>query len=136
MHNMCSEAKFSGFSGTSVEKDFVEMPSQMLENWMWQKQILKKVSKHYQTGQPLPDEMIDHKIKSRNEFKATMTLNQIFLGTIDLLLYSASDKKQLRLFQLENMFAQVDHDSISYWRTQIRHNGTSVNTEDLWHMLS
>ena len=37
MHNMCTEAKYSGFAGTSVEKDFAEMPSQMLENWMWQK---------------------------------------------------------------------------------------------------
>jgi len=68
MHNMCSTAKYSGFAGTSVEKDFVEMPSQMLENWMWQKQILKKVSKHYKTGKPLPDAMIDAKIKSKNDF--------------------------------------------------------------------
>jgi thimet oligopeptidase len=68
MHNMCSEAKYSGFAGTSVEQDFVEMPSQMLENWMWQKEILKKVSKHYKTGKPLPDDMIEAKIKSKNDF--------------------------------------------------------------------
>jgi hypothetical protein len=43
--------------------------------------------------------MIDAKINARNDFKATMTLNQIMLGTIDLLLYSASDKKQLVLYQ-------------------------------------
>jgi len=72
---MCSEANYSGFSGTSVEKDFVEMPSQMLENWMWEPKILKKVSKHYKTGKPLPDDMIEAKIKSRNDFQATKTLN-------------------------------------------------------------
>lgn len=51
------------------------MPSQMLENWMWEPKILKKVSKHYKTGKPLPDDMIEAKIKSRNDFQATKTLN-------------------------------------------------------------
>jgi len=71
----------------------------MLENWMWQKEILKKVSKHYKTGKPLPDDMIDAKLKLRNNFQATKTLNQIMLGTTDLLLYSASDKKQLASYK-------------------------------------
>ena len=55
MHNMCSEANYKRFSGTSVEKDFVELPSQMLENWVWNKEIIQKVSKHYKTGETLPD---------------------------------------------------------------------------------
>ena len=95
MHNLCSEANFSRFSGASVERDFVEMPSQMLENWIWDKDILKKVSKHYETGQPLPDKMIEQKIASQSGMVATATLNQIFLGSVDLLLYSASDRKML-----------------------------------------
>lgn len=96
MHNMCSEANFTSFAGTSVEKDFVEMPSQMLENWIWNKDILKKVSKHYKTGKPMPDQMIEKKIAAKNDNVATKTLNQIFLGTIDLLLYSANDKDLLK----------------------------------------
>lgn len=95
MHNLCSEANYSKFSGTSVERDFVEMPSQMLENWIWDKDILKKVSKHYVTGEPLPDSVIDQKIKSLHGLSAISTISQIFYATVDLLLYTASDQHLL-----------------------------------------
>lgn len=75
MHNMCNEANYDRFAGASVEQDFVEMPSQMLENWMWKKDILKKVSKHYQTGKALPDKMVEQKIASQNDQIASDTLN-------------------------------------------------------------
>jgi Zn-dependent oligopeptidase len=71
----------------------------MLENWIWDKNILRKVSKHYKTGLPMPDDLIDKKIATKNENIATKTLNQIFLGTIDLLLYSANDKPLLSKYQ-------------------------------------
>jgi len=67
----------------------------MLENWIWDKDILKKVSKHYKTGEPLPDDIIDKKLKSKNAHIASETLDQIFYGTLDLLMYSASDKSLL-----------------------------------------
>jgi thimet oligopeptidase len=91
MHHMCSEANYARFSGTAVERDFVEMPSQMLENWIWDKDILKLVSKHYKTGESLPDDLIDKKIRSKNENAALNTLNQLFKSIFDFLIYSASD---------------------------------------------
>jgi Zn-dependent oligopeptidase len=63
----------------------------MLENWIWDKDLLKKVSKHYKTGKHLSDKTIAAKIRSKNDMVATATLNQIFLGTLDLMLYSAQD---------------------------------------------
>ena len=95
MHNMCSESNFTRFSGTSVERDFVEMPSQMLENWVFDGQILKRISKHYKTGKPLNDTMIAGIENSKNGLNAMYTLHSIFQGTYDLLLYSAFDEKLL-----------------------------------------
>ena len=59
MHSICNEATHSIFRGTNVEVDFSELPSQMLENWMHDKNILKKIGKHHKTGKEMPDELID-----------------------------------------------------------------------------
>lgn len=74
MHELCSHADYARFSGTSVERDFVELPSQMLENWMWDKDIMKRVSKHFESGEPLPDDLIAKKIGIKNLLEATGTL--------------------------------------------------------------
>jgi len=74
MHGMCSLANYSRFSGTSVERDFVELPSQMLENWVWNKDVMKRVSKHFETGEQLPDDLIEKKIGIKNLLEATFTL--------------------------------------------------------------
>ena len=74
MHELCSHANYTRFSGTAVERDFVELPSQMLESWVWDKYVMKRVSKHFETGEPLPDELIEKKIGIKNLLEATGTL--------------------------------------------------------------
>lgn len=65
LHGLCSATQFARFHGTSVARDFVEAPSQMLENWCWTKAELKKMSSHVETGEPLPDKLIDSIIASK-----------------------------------------------------------------------
>ena len=130
MHGMCSTANYSRFSGTSVERDFVELPSQMLENWAWNKDILKRVSKHFETGEPLPDDLIEKKISIKNLLEATFTLRQQFYGTFDFLLHSANDENLLGLDESSDSFHIGQH------RKKMKKDGLKIDTYDLWHTLT
>lgn len=59
MHALLGRTHLASFAGTAVKRDFVELPSQMLEEWMWDRDILKLISSHYETGQEMPDDLID-----------------------------------------------------------------------------
>ncbi|MFC1845666.1 M3 family metallopeptidase [Candidatus Dependentiae bacterium] len=67
MHHILGRTRLASFGGTAVKRDFVEVPSQMLEEWLWDQEVLKMVSKHYQTGQSLSDEIIK-KIQAFKKF--------------------------------------------------------------------
>jgi len=88
MHNICSKTQFARFSGTSVERDFVECPSQMLENWVWEKSILKNLGSHYKDGIPLPDQLIDKLIATKNVDSGLLYLRQLFFGVFDQTVHS------------------------------------------------
>ena len=89
LHNALTKAKYSAFSGTSVSWDFVEAPSQMLERWAWDPQVLKKISKHYQTGESLPDDLIKRMIAAKNFGAGGMYLRQDFFAQYDMTLHTA-----------------------------------------------
>lgn len=89
LHNALTKAKYSAFSGTSVSWDFVEAPSQMLERWAWDPQGLKKISKHYKTGEALPDDLIKRMIAAKNFGAGGMYLRQDFFAQYDMTLHTA-----------------------------------------------
>ncbi|KAJ3028140.1 hypothetical protein HK097_006027, partial [Rhizophlyctis rosea] len=90
MHQLCSQTRWSRFHGTRVEGDFVEAPSQMLENWCWEPEILNILSAHWEKGQghPLPEELIQALVKAKNVNAALMSLRQLFFGYYDIHLHT------------------------------------------------
>ncbi len=83
LHTILSEADLQSFAGTSVERDFVEAPSQMFENWVWDADVLATFSRHYQTGKPLPRDLLDRMISARHLNSGLFAMGQIWLGKID-----------------------------------------------------
>jgi len=88
MHDICGIADIERFTGTNVERDFVEAPSQMLENWIWEKEALKRISHHYQDNSKMPDNIIEALIKSRNANTGVFNLRQILLAMFDITIHT------------------------------------------------
>lgn len=84
MHGVIGQTAMNSFSGTSVKRDFVEMPSQMFEEWMWDKDIIKMVSSHYKTGESLSDELIEKKIKLKKFNYGYFVIRQCMLSFLAL----------------------------------------------------
>jgi len=87
-HNIFTRSKYSFFAGTSVSRDFVEVPSQVLENWVYDKDVLKKISSHYITKQPIDDKTIEKLIAARNATSGLFYLRQLFFALIDMVYHT------------------------------------------------
>jgi thimet oligopeptidase len=83
LHHVLSEAELSAFAGTSVARDFVESPSQMLEEWAWAKDTLALFAVHHETHKPLPDKLHAAMLKSRAFGRALSTQRQLYLAALD-----------------------------------------------------
>ena len=92
LHGMFANTRFESLSGTNVWWDFVELPSQFMENYSIEKDFLRTFAFHYQTGEPLPDELIDRIVKSRNFMAATACLRQVSFGLLDMAYYTQREE--------------------------------------------
>ena len=88
LHGMFANTRFESLSGTNVWWDFVELPSQFMENYAIEKEFLRTFAFHYQTGEPLPDELIRRIVRSRNFMAATACLRQVSFGLLDMAYYT------------------------------------------------
>ena len=88
LHGMFANTRFESLSGTNVWWDFVELPSQFMENFSVEKDFLRTFAFHYQTGEPLPDDLIRRIVRSRNFMVATNCLRQVSFGLLDMAYYT------------------------------------------------
>lgn len=94
LHGIFSKVTYSDLSGTSVYRDFVELPSQILENWAVEKQFLDLFARHYQTQETMPTDLIDKIIATRNFHSAYATIRQLSFGLNDMAWHSITQPVQ------------------------------------------
>lgn len=92
LHGMFANTRFGSLSGTNVWWDFVELPSQFMENYATEKEFLRTFAYHFESGEPIPDELIDRIIKSKNYLSAYGCLRQVSLGLLDMAYYTQKDE--------------------------------------------
>ncbi len=92
LHGIFANTRFSSLSGTNVYWDFVELPSQFMENYAVEKEFLRTFAFHYETGEPIPDDLIKRIVKSRNYMAAYGCMRQVSFGLLDMAYYTKKDE--------------------------------------------
>jgi len=91
LHGMLGEGKYESQTGTNVYRDFVELPSQLMENWATEKEFLDLFAVHYQTGEPIPAEIVDKIIAAQNYLAAYFNVRQLSFGMTDMAWHSLTE---------------------------------------------
>lgn len=101
LHGMFANTRFESLSGTNVWWDFVEMPSQFMENYAVEKDFLRTFAFHYETGEPIPDELIEKVRKSRNFNVALACMRQVTFGLLDMAYYTQKEPFKKNIISFE-----------------------------------
>ena len=94
LHGMLAEGRYGSLTGTSVARDFVELPSQIMENWGYEPEYLNTFAKHYQTGESIPMELIDKIVASKNYLSGYFQVRQPHFGLLDMAWHSLESLPQ------------------------------------------
>ncbi len=133
LHGMLANTTYPSLSGTSVYWDFVELPSQVLENWCYQPEALQLFAKHYKTGEVIPQELIDKIKKAANFLEGISTLRQLSFGMLDMAWHGIDprgikDVKTLedKAFEQTKLYPEVHENCMSTSFSHIFQGGYSA----------
>ena len=96
--------------GTSVVADFVEAPSQMLENWCWTPSVLKSLSQHWETKESIPDDLIEKLVATKNLNSATAYLGQLLVGTFDMTIHTPESHEAVKAINAGKLWNELRRD--------------------------
>ncbi|MDE6081917.1 MAG: M3 family metallopeptidase, partial [Muribaculaceae bacterium] len=102
LHGLLSKCNYQSLAGTNVYRDFVELPSQFNENYLTEKEFLDGFARHYKTGEPIPQELIDKLVASSQYGAAYACLRQLMFGLIDMKWHSITEPVEGDAEQFEN----------------------------------
>jgi oligopeptidase A len=88
LHHLCSTVPIPRRSGLNVAWDFVELPSQLMENWTWEEEALSLFARHYETGEPLPSALLERMLEARRFLGGWAQMRQLSFGSLDLALHT------------------------------------------------
>jgi thimet oligopeptidase len=95
LHMSLTRARFVRFSGAETEWDFVEAPSQIMEHWVWEPDVLARFARHYRNGEPIPRDLVERMAASRYLNVGVRATRQVFFGTMDLALHQADGQPDM-----------------------------------------
>jgi peptidyl-dipeptidase Dcp len=101
LHGMLSDCKYEELAGTNVYRDFVELPSQLLENWAEQKEWLDSIAVHYETGEKIPNELVQKIIDSKNFNSGYFCVRQLAFAIVDMKWHTIEEPVAANIFEFE-----------------------------------
>ncbi len=120
LHGLLSHVPVKSLAGTNVAWDFVELPSQIMENFCWERETLDLFARHYQTGEPIPEDLFQKMLAAKNYMSATMFMRQLALGKLDLELHYHPEKYLGRDLQ------EVDREILAEYRANFKTQAPSM----------
>ena len=121
LHGILSEGRYGSLTCTNVDHDFVELPSQIMENWAFEREWLRTFAKHYRTGEPIPDDLLERIARSRNFQAAYAQVRQLQFGVLDMAWHTLRELPDCSVEAFEN-------DVLDEFRTLPPQEGACIST--------
>lgn len=122
LHNSLGHTATARFAGYNVEWDFVEAPSQIMEHWCWNADVLRRFARHHETGEPIPDDVVEQLVAVRDLHIGLTTLRQVSFGLLDMAMHGPGEDKDLDTITKETTeVALIPHHEGTFYPASFGH---------------